>query len=78
MSRQAQAVLDLTHRHNHLHFARWKLVEIPLKEYKLANTRAAINSLDALEDEVVALQRATALPKPHHYRLERQMSPEKP
>jgi lysophospholipase L1-like esterase len=78
MSRQAQAVLDLTHRHNHLHFARWKLVDVPLKEYKLANTRAAISSLDALEEEVVALQRATALPKPHRYRLERQVSPEKP
>jgi lysophospholipase L1-like esterase len=78
MSRQAQTVLDLTHRHNHLHFARWKLVDIPLKEYNLPKTQAALSALDALEEEVIALQRTSAMPKPHRYRLERLAADSKP
>jgi lysophospholipase L1-like esterase len=70
MSRQAKIVLDLTHRHNHLHFARSMMVDQALREYKLAKTQAAMEALDNLEEEVVALQHATAQPKRHQYRLE--------
>jgi lysophospholipase L1-like esterase len=69
MSKQAQSVLGLTYRHNHLHFARWGMVETALKDYDLKKVRPAVDSLDALEDEVIALQRATAQPKPHQYWL---------
>jgi len=71
MSKQAQLVLDLTHRHNHLHFARWRMVEDALKDYTLTKKQTVLDGLDALEAEVVALQQSAAIPKPHHYRLER-------
>ena len=70
MSRQAKIVLDLTHRHNHLHFARSMMIDQALKDYKLSKTQAAEAAIDDLETEVVALQYATAQPKPHQYRLE--------
>jgi lysophospholipase L1-like esterase len=69
MSAQAQSVLDLTHRHNHLNFARRRMVEDALKPYALTKVQAALDALDALEEEVVALQRATAAPKVHRYQL---------
>lgn len=69
MSAQAREVLGLTHRHNHLHFARWMMVENAFKDYDLKKVRATADSLDALEDEAIALQRATAQPRPHRYRL---------
>jgi lysophospholipase L1-like esterase len=70
MSRQAQKVLDLTHRHNNLHFARWRMVETALKDYSLTKMTTTLQDLDALEDEVIAQQRTKAIPKPHQYRLE--------
>jgi len=70
MSRQAQLVLDLTHRHNNLHFARWRMVEDALKDYELTKTPTTLRDLDALEDEVIALQKTTSAPRPHRYRIE--------
>jgi lysophospholipase L1-like esterase len=72
MSAQAQSVLDLTHRHNHLHFARWRMVEDALKQYPLTKKQPAVEALDALEEEVVSLQRAAAIPRPHRYQLTRE------
>jgi hypothetical protein len=69
MSRQAQTVLDLTYRHNHLRFARVTMVENALKEYRPTKLQAAIDAMDSLREEIVPLQRAAAIPKPHHYRL---------
>jgi lysophospholipase L1-like esterase len=69
MSAQAQSVLDLTHRHNHLDFARRRMVEDALKPYALTKVQAADSTLDALEEEVIALQRATAVPKLHRYQV---------
>jgi hypothetical protein len=43
------------------------LVEFPLAQYGLPHYDAAIANLDALEGEAIALQRATAQPKPHFY-----------
>jgi hypothetical protein len=40
-----------------------------LKPYALTRVQAALDALDALEEEVVALQRATAAPKVHRYQL---------
>jgi len=69
MSKQAQSVLGLTYRHNHLHFARWMMVENALKDYDLKKARPTADSLDALEEEVIALQRAAARPNLHQYRV---------
>jgi lysophospholipase L1-like esterase len=70
MSTQAQTVLDLTYRRNHLRFARMRIVDEALKDYHPAKLRPAVDALESLEREVLSLQRAAALPKPHHYRLE--------
>jgi lysophospholipase L1-like esterase len=69
MSRQAQTVLDLTYRHNHLRFARVMILENALKDYHPARLEAAIDALDSLHQEIVFKQRAAAIPKPHRYRL---------
>jgi lysophospholipase L1-like esterase len=69
MSRQARTVLDLTYRRNHLRFARMMMVDNALKEYHPAKLQGALDALESLEQEVLSLQRAAALPKPHRYRL---------
>jgi lysophospholipase L1-like esterase len=69
MSRQAQMVLDLTYRRNHLRFARMMMVDNALKEYHPVKLRAAVEAMESLEQEVLALQRAAAVPKPHRYRV---------
>ena len=70
MSKQAQTVLDLTYRRNHLRFARMRMVDDALKDYHPANLSAAVEAMKSLEVEVLSLERAAALPKPHNYRLE--------
>ncbi len=69
MARQAQIVLDLTYRHNHLRFARVMMVENALKEYRPTKLQAAIDAMDSLREEIVSLQRSAAIPRPHRYRL---------
>jgi hypothetical protein len=44
-------------------------VENALKEYRPTKLQAAIDALDSLREEIVSLQRAAAIPKPHRYRL---------
>jgi len=69
MSRQAQTVLDLTYRRNHLRFARMMMVDNALKEYHPSKLHETVDAMESLEQEVLSLQRAAALPKPHRYRL---------
>jgi hypothetical protein len=45
------------------------MVENALKEYRPAKLEAAIYAMDSLHEEIVSLQRAAAIPKPHRYRL---------
>jgi lysophospholipase L1-like esterase len=70
MAKQASKVHDLTLKHNDIHFARWRDVQISLQDYKFAREQAAVDALDKLEDQIVQQQRATAQPKPRHYELE--------
>jgi lysophospholipase L1-like esterase len=70
MAKQASKVHDLTLKHNDIHFARWRDVQISLQDYKLAREQAAVDALDKLEDQIVQQQRATAQPKPRHCELE--------
>jgi len=60
MSTQAQTVLNLTYRHNHLRLARVTMVENALKEYRPTKLEAAIDAMDSLREEIVSLQRAAA------------------
>jgi len=69
MAKQAAKVHDLTLKHNDVHFARWRDVQVTLQDYTFAGESAAVDALDKLEDQIVEQQRATAQPKPHHYEL---------
>lgn len=69
MSKQAAAVHALTLRHNTLHFTAWRQVQVPFQNSKSPNVAKAIDALHALEQEVIAEQRAAAQPKPHRYEL---------
>jgi len=70
MAKQAAKVHDLTLKHNDIHFARWRDVQVTLQDYKFAGEKAAVDALDKLEQQIVEQQRATAQPKPQHYELE--------
>ncbi|HLY18503.1 MAG TPA: SGNH/GDSL hydrolase family protein [Bryobacteraceae bacterium] len=71
MARQAAAVHDITLRHNVLHFARWRLVELNMQTIAVppAHVRAAADALDALDADAIEQQRAAAQPKPHRFEL---------
>jgi len=69
MAKQAAKVHDLTVKHNDVHFASWRDVQVTLQDYKLLRKAVAVDALDKLEDEVVLQQRAEAQPKPRHYEL---------
>jgi lysophospholipase L1-like esterase len=69
MAKQAAKVHDLTVNHNDIHFARWREVQISLKDYKLAGEPAVVQALDKLEDQIVQVQRATAKPLLRRYEL---------
>jgi lysophospholipase L1-like esterase len=69
MSRQAADVHALTVRHNNIHFARWRSVQVPLEKEDVPHKQAAMDALDQLENDLVLKQRVTAQPKVHHYRL---------
>ncbi len=72
MSRQADSVRDLTFKHNNLHFARWRQVQVPLADNPIPQRGEAAELLDRLEDEVIGQQRAAAQPVPRHYELSHQ------
>lgn len=69
MAKQAAGVHALTLKHNNIHFARWRQMQVPLADDRLAHKQAALAAVDKLEDDVVAQQRAAAQPKPRRYEL---------
>ncbi len=69
MARQAKAVHALTLKHNNLHFAAWRQVQVPFQDDKSPNIAKAVEAMNALEAEVIAEQRTAAQPKPHRYEL---------
>ncbi len=69
MTKQAAIVHGLTVRHNDLHFARWRSVQVPLQGNSSRRLRRALKALDSLEDDLVKQQRAAAQPKSHRYEL---------
>ena len=68
MAKQAMAVHELTLKHNNVHFARWRQVEVPLETDPSSHKQAAIDALDRLESDLIFEQRATAQPKPRPLR----------
>lgn len=69
MMKQAMQVHQLTLRHNSLHFARWRQVQVPFEKEMTPQAQKAMQALDELESDVVRQQRAAAQPKPHRYEL---------
>ena len=70
MAQQAADVHKLTLQHNSSHFARWRMVQVPLdgQGFALASTET---SLDSLEEQIVAAQRIAAQPRMHQYEVVR-------
>ncbi len=69
MTKQAKEVYDLTVSHCDIHNDRWRTIQVPLAEYNLPQTHPTMESIDALEQAVVAKQHEAAQPKPHKYAL---------
>jgi len=69
MAKQALDVHALTIKHTQIHNARWRQVQVPMQDQKLERLQPAMESLDALEAELIEQQRAAAQPKPRHYEL---------
>ena len=70
MAKQAADVHKLTLQHNNLHFARWRMVQVPLDSLGFLLTPTE-SSLDSLERQVIMAQRVAVQPKPHSYELTR-------
>ena len=73
MTDQARHVHELTLRHNNIHFARWRQIQVPLENHDTPKVRKAVeNLISALdEDEAATIkqQRAAAIPVSHQYEL---------
>jgi lysophospholipase L1-like esterase len=69
MSKQASEVLQLTYRHNVLHWARWHLIQTSFDAEKPHSMDSAMTALDTLDAEVATMARAKAQPKMHRYEL---------
>jgi hypothetical protein len=69
MAKQAQAVHDLTLKHNNIHSTRWRELQVTLAQLSLPHLSQAMEALDNVEADLVAQQRQTAQPKSRHYEL---------
>jgi lysophospholipase L1-like esterase len=69
MLKQAAEVLTLTNQRDYLHLSRWRLVQVPLAQYHLQHYDAVMAAFEALEQDVIACQRAAAQPRPHFYEI---------
>jgi lysophospholipase L1-like esterase len=70
MLKQSLDVHALTLKHNNIHFMRWRTIQTGLAADASPYTKQnAMLTLDQLDNELVAEQRAAAQPKPHRYEL---------
>ena len=71
MLKQAQHVHQLTLRHNNVHFTRWRHVQVDLQGESSQHVEQAMAALDAIENEIVQIQRSQSQPRPHRFELRR-------
>ncbi|MGA7409691.1 MAG: SGNH/GDSL hydrolase family protein [Bryobacteraceae bacterium] len=75
MSAQAMAVYELTARRAAVHWSRWRVVDVPLKDIngtaEFKERKTAIDALDALDSALIAKQRARAQPTAHVFEIVR-------
>jgi lysophospholipase L1-like esterase len=69
MANQALAVHMLTLKRSEVHEMRWKQLQVAFEDDNLTRLPAALESLDAMEDELTARQRAAAQPVERAYEL---------
>jgi len=69
MVKQAQAVHDLTLKHNNVHATCWRELQVALAQQPLPHLPQAMEALDNLEADLVAQQRLMAQPRTRHYEL---------
>jgi lysophospholipase L1-like esterase len=69
MMQQAAQVHDLTIRRADIHNIRWRQVQLPLENMLPARVAAVEDNLDALDNDLAAIQRATAQPAVCLYEL---------
>ncbi len=70
MLRQAAAVMATTVKHNDIHFARWREVQVPFEKGDTAEAaRKTMEGLDGIEATIVARRREAARPVPHRFAL---------
>jgi len=69
MSKQTLRVHILTLKRGDIHEFRWKQMQVPLMEDNLTRLPGALDTLDSLENEIAARQRAAAQPVPCAYEL---------
>jgi len=69
MSDQAMEVMQLIYRHNHLHWARWRMIQMAFEAERPPSLDRTMEAIDTLDGEVAAIARAKAQPKPHRYEL---------
>jgi len=69
MARQSLEVHAFTLKHNNIHAARWRQLQVPLEKDALDRVRPAMAALDELEQELILRQRAAAQPQARHFKL---------
>jgi hypothetical protein len=69
MMQQAAQVHDLTIKRADIHNLRWRQVQLPLQSMLPARVAAVADNMDALDDDLAAIQRATAQPASCLYEL---------
>ncbi|MBZ5626843.1 MAG: SGNH/GDSL hydrolase family protein [Acidobacteriia bacterium] len=69
MARQAAEVHALTLRHNNIHAARWRQIQVPLEKDNTPHLLKALDALDELEADLLKEQRAAVQPRPRLYEV---------
>jgi hypothetical protein len=69
MLKQALEVHELTLKHNSIHGARMQELQVGLAKLSAAHLQAALDSLEGLERDLAAQQRAAAQPRIRNYKL---------
>jgi lysophospholipase L1-like esterase len=69
MVEQARSVHQWTLKHNNLHFTRWRTIQVPPISNNPTHIENAMDALDAIEADMVKVQRETAQPKPRTFEI---------